>query len=114
MENTKSKTQLRESSVRKARPGEVAYVAGKINGLPNYKENFNRAVKELQDLGYIVMNPADLPEGMPYEKYLPICLSMLEASDVLYMLDNWTDSKGASVEHSYGVAQGKEIHYQAG
>lgn len=100
--------------MRKAKPGEVAYVAGKINGLKGYEKKFQEAEDMLTKMGFIVLNPAKLPEGMPYAKYMPVCLAMLEASDVLYMLDNWTDSKGASVEHSYGVAQGKEIHYQAG
>lgn len=98
--------------MRKAKQGEVAYIAGKINGLPNYKEKFKKAQLYLESLGYIVMNPAELPEGMPYAKYLPICLQMLEASDIMYMLDNWTNSTGAGVENRYGIAQGKEIFYQ--
>ena len=99
--------------MRKANKGEVAYIAGKINGFPNYKEKFEKAQKYLESLGYIVMNPAELPEGMPYIKYMPICLAMLEQSDIIYMLDNWTDSKGAPVELSYANVQRKKAYYES-
>ena len=92
----------------------VVYIAGKINGLSNYRELFKAAEKEFLAKGYIVMNPAELPEGMPYKKYLPITLAMLEASDYIYMLNNWKNSKGATVEHDYAVAQGISIIYQDG
>ena len=89
------------------------YIAGKINGLKNYREVFKAAEDKLVAEGNAVMNPAVLGEGFDYEVYLPICLLMLQSCDVIYMLNNWSDSKGAKVELNYAKAQGKEIIYQA-
>lgn len=91
----------------------IAYVAGKINGDPNYRIKFRRAQNKLEDMGYIVLNPAELPEGMGYNTYLPICISMLEAASIVYMLNDWENSKGAKTEHAYAVAQQKSIIYQS-
>lgn len=88
------------------------YIAGKINGLDNYREIFKAAEEKLIAEGNVVMNPATLPEGFEYEVYLPICLLMLQACDKVYMLNNWKTSKGAKVELEYAKAQGKEIIYQ--
>lgn len=88
------------------------YIAGKINGLKNYREVFKAAEDKLIAGGNTVMNPAVLPEGFDYEIYLPICMLMLQACDAVYMLNNWENSKGAKVELQFAKAQGKEIIYQ--
>lgn len=88
------------------------YIAGKINGLENYKEIFKKAEDKLIKNGDRCMNPSVLGEGFPYEAYMPICLAMLECCDIIYMLDNWEDSKGAKVELAYAKLQGKKIIYQ--
>lgn len=85
------------------------YIAGKITGLDNYKEIFKAAEDELLAQGHQVMSPAYLGSGFPYSAYMPICLSMIDACDAVYMLDNWTDSTGAKLERHYAVVQGKEI-----
>ena len=41
-----------------------AYIAGKITGDSTYREKFQRAQKALEGEGFIVLNPAELPEGM--------------------------------------------------
>lgn len=88
------------------------YIAGKISGLNNYREVFKVAEDKLTSEGNAVMNPAVLNEGFPYKAYMPICLTMLEACEAVYMLSNWTDSKGAKVEHEYAKIQGKQIIYE--
>jgi len=88
------------------------YIAGKINGLNNYREIFKEVEDRLITEGNVVMNPAVLGEGFNYEAYMPICLAMLEACDTVFMLNNWKDSKGAKVEHEYAKLQGKKIIYQ--
>lgn len=88
------------------------YIAGKINGLKNYREVFKVVEDELIAEGNAVMNPAVLGEGFNYETYMPICLAMLEACDTVLMLNNWKDSKGAKVEHEYAKLQGEKIIYQ--
>lgn len=88
------------------------YIAGKINGLKNYREVFKAAEDKLVAEGNTVMNPAVLPEGFDYEIYLTICMLMLQACDAVYMLSNFKDSKGANVELQFAKAQGKDIIYQ--
>ena len=88
------------------------YIAGKISGLENYREVFEKAEDKLLTEGNEVMNPAVLGEGFDYKAYMPICLAMLEACDTVFMLKNWEDSKGAKVEHEYAKIQGKKIVYQ--
>lgn len=88
------------------------YIAGKINGLKNYREIFKQAEDKLIKEGHVVMNPSVLGEGFPYTYYMPICLAMLEACDTVYMLSNWEDSKGARVEHEYANIQQRKIIYE--
>ena len=88
------------------------YIAGKITGLDNYKELFDKAEKELLAKGYKVMNPSILPDGFGWGEYMKICLKMVEVCDEIYMLNNWKDSKGARTENSYAVGLCKKISYQ--
>jgi hypothetical protein len=55
------------------------------------------------------MNPAILPEGFPWESYMPICYAMIDACDAVYMLDNWRESVGARLEYDYAIDKGKLI-----
>jgi hypothetical protein len=88
------------------------YIAGKINGLENYKEVFKKAEEALIITGHICMNPAILPEGFPYESYMPVCCAMIDQCDAVYMIKNWKDSRGAKVERAYAEAINKQIFYE--
>lgn len=89
------------------------YIAGKINGLPNYRHRFVKAEYKLMYDGYTkIMNPAVLGEEFNYEAYMPICLSMLDQCDAIYLLDNWKDSQGARLEYEYAKLQGKIIMFE--
>ena len=88
------------------------YIAGKITGLPNYKVYFDLAEKELKKQGHIVVNPSVLPVGLVYDDYMNICTAMLKACNTIYMLKNWKDSTGATIEHQIAVVSGEEIIYQ--
>lgn len=89
------------------------YIAGKVNGLENYKEYFNAAEEKLMSEGHLCMNPGNLPEGFPYDAYLPICYAMIDACDAIYLLKNWTDSNGAHLEYQHATKTNKEILYEA-
>lgn len=91
----------------------IVYIAGKMTGLINYgRHNFSAAETRLVSRGHIVLNPAVLPIGMPKERYMPICLSMIDAADAVYALDNWVDSPGARLEVDYAAYKGKTILYE--
>ena len=89
----------------------IVYIAGKITNEPDYKNIFAAAEAELTAAGYIVLNPAKLPEGMPYESYMPICFGMIDAADVVYMLPNYSHSLGAKREIQYAGAKDKAVLY---
>ena len=88
------------------------YIAGKVNGLPNYKEYFDKAKDKFTKEGHLVMSPADLPEGFDYDYYLPICYKMMDACDTVYFLSNWRDSKGAKCEYDYALEKGKTLKFE--
>lgn len=90
----------------------VIYIAGPIKGHADYIERFCEAQLHLERQGFVVLTPADLPEDMPEDRYMPICLAMLEQADAVYMLNGWETSKGASVEYLLAQYQGKQILYE--
>ena len=86
------------------------YLAGPMSDRPGtYREDFDRAAKRLAERGYIVINPAFLPQGLDQDKYMPICHALIDAADALYMLDGSNSSKGARLEKGYALYQGKMI-----
>lgn len=76
------------------------YIAGKITGDPDYREKFARLAAYFEGIGHTVLNPAILPEGMTPLEYMSICLQMMYASDEVVFFPDWTDSKGAQIEHA--------------
>ena len=46
---------------------------------------------------------------MPGDRYMPICLAMVTAADVVFMLPGWEESPGACLERAYAQYQGKKI-----
>lgn len=88
----------------------VVYIAGKMTGLPDLgRPKFQAAAKKLRDDGFVVLNPAELPDGMPGDRYMPICLAMVGVADAVYLLRGWRDSPGATLERNYALYQGKII-----
>ncbi|WP_417536317.1 DUF4406 domain-containing protein [Methylophaga sp.] len=89
------------------------YLAGPMTGLPDFnKPAFNAKAKELEHQGYIVLNPAVLPDGMKWEEYMYICIPMLSVADEIYMLKGWENSKGATIEHKEAWTQGMDVIYE--
>ena len=89
------------------------YISGAMAKRPDtYKEEFAKAEKEITEKGYIVINPAWLPKGLDRNRYMPICMAMLDAADAIYMMDGWEDSKGARLEKAYAEYQDKMVLYE--
>lgn len=85
------------------------YIAGKITGEPNYKEKFDIAATSLEAQGHIVLNPAELPEGMLPADYMRLRFAMIDTADAIYLLKGWYSSSGASIERNYAMYTGKSI-----
>jgi hypothetical protein len=87
------------------------YIAGKITDNPDYKKQFAEIEKSLQDQGHVTMNPAILPYGFEHYEYMKICFSMIDVCEAVCLLNNWHESKGATMEFDHAVANGKTIIY---
>lgn len=77
------------------------YIAGKITGDPKYRERFREEAERLEGLGHIVLNPAELPEGMSKAEYMRICFAMIDCADTVFLLPDWQGSPGAQMELAY-------------
>lgn len=77
------------------------YIAGKITGDSLYREKFSVAQQALEEEGYIVLNPAMLPEGLSRSEYMRICFQMIDIADAVAFIDGFLDSQGAKLELEY-------------
>ena len=77
------------------------YIAGKITGDPESRRKFAYAAWEVEKLGHIALNPAELPDGMTPEEYMRICFAMLDVADEMWYLGDAADSPGAFLEVQY-------------
>lgn len=88
----------------------IVYISGKMTGLPDLgRANFNYAEGVLRSAGYIVLNPALLPEGMAYPQYMAIAVAMLQQADMICMLPGWETSRGAAAEKAYAESVGMPV-----
>ena len=92
----------------------IIYISGQISELLRYKDEFDKAEKELTAEGHIVLNPTSIPAGLKsYEDYMDICFVMINKADAIFMLRNWIHSPGAKREKEYAEAKGKKVFWQA-
>ena len=78
----------------------IVYISGKITGDDNFKSKFEAAEKRLVRLGYNVLKPclvSDL-EFLFYEQYMHIDFALIDLADIVLLLPDWQDSKGATRE----------------
>lgn len=95
--------------------GRIVYLSGRISGNENYKSDFASAQRFLEQMGYIVINPAQLEEvaeGLTNEQYIQICYRLIDIAEITFMVSGWQKSKGATAELSYAKSLGKEVKYQ--
>jgi hypothetical protein len=93
------------------------YISGKISGIENQAEElFARAEKELLARGFQPVNPMSLNHNhdKSWHSYMREDVKALCECEAVYMLSNWSDSKGAIIEHTIAMYLGLKIHYQAG
>lgn len=92
------------------RTHQIIYIAGPMAGVKSANRPlFAEAEKALRKIGYVVLNPACLPVGMPKDCYMPICIAMVEAADLVCVLPGHENSAGASIEVAFAKYQDKPV-----
>jgi len=93
------------------------YISGKISGLlaEEVEARFQKAQEYLEKLGFKVINPASdrLVKNYSLEKALMNNLQKLLKADSVYMLENWTDSVQAQIEHDIAKRMNKKIFFES-
>ena len=64
----------------------IGYLSGPITGHKNYRQQFARAAGTLKEMGYAVINPAELGAALPlaqmsYEDIMKIDMELLATAD---------------------------------
>lgn len=89
---------------------QTVFISGPMSGIPGFnRDTFRSAEIHFRNAGYAVINPAVLPTDLDDSKYTPICLAMIDQSDIVFMLDGWKESRGARLERDYAIRCGKII-----
>lgn len=99
------------------------YISGKIAGLDEQatRGRFKDYQEELKGKGYDVVNPFELCDEVKrkfnrdiigWGEMMRIDLKALEECDAIFMLDGWTDSPGARIEHEFAISIGLLVIYE--
>lgn len=90
------------------------YISGKMSGLPalEVKTKFLLAKEHLVTAGWKVYSPLDVAEGPTWEGNMIEDLKMLIKCNAIFMLSDWHDSPGATIEHAFARRMGLKVIYQ--
>ena len=92
------------------------YIAGKIGNhdLHVYTQKFEAAENHLRVIGYEPVNPCKINSYLffPWEDYILNDIRHLLKCEAIYMLKDWTESKGARIEHFIALEAGMKVIYE--
>ena len=91
------------------------YISGKITGIEKKAPLiFAEAELDLIDRGFNVVNPIKIKHNHngSWANYMKNDIKALMDCDAIYMLSNWTGSKGAEIERRLALDLGMKIIYQ--
>lgn len=93
------------------------YIAGKVTGLPIHTTTmkFGAAQQQLRDKypQATILNPLQIVNDWhcTWQQAMRKCIQAMLMADALYMLPDWQQSKGATLEHTIAKALGIDILY---
>lgn len=94
----------------------MIYISGKITGTTDYMERFEAVENRLKEQGYKVLNPAkfnaSLPQDTKWEVYMRQSIKYLMLADTIYMLKDWEESNGATLELKIAKMLKMEVIYE--
>ena len=93
----------------------VVYISGAMSGLPNAnRDAFHEMEAQITMLGYKVLNPAWIPDGLSYSQYIAIDIAMLSAATFMLVLPGSKNSKGVAAEIAVAESLGiKSVSIEA-
>lgn len=87
---------------------EVVYIIGPCNGRRD-RIALEAAEELLRRKGYAVLTPRSIPADAFVGAKLPICLSMIEAADMVWAMAGADEDPRCKIERLYAVYQGVEV-----
>ena len=92
------------------------YISGQITGLDIEvaKAYFKQTELQLKENGHTPVNPMEVLPYHPdhtWHDYMAEDIKALLYCEAILMLDNWTNSKGAKIEHDIAKGLGIKIFY---
>lgn len=92
------------------------FISGPISGNPNFQERFKEAEIIILKRNHVPINPAAFHKIPAFEYFnraecQKIEFAMLECCDGIYMMEGWSNSRGARLEHDYAKVLGLSIFY---
>ena len=111
MSKVKTVKELKALSPRDGRP--VAYLAGKVTGLPENEVTLNfLKAQMLFEKDNNIINPVNIVHpDCEWKEAMRICLSLLPKADFVVALPNAKDSKGANWEIEIATRLGIPVTY---
>jgi hypothetical protein len=91
------------------------YIAGKVTGEEIGKVFLKFSIAEFvfKNRKHEVVNPMRITsQSWTWEQCMKACIDQLLTCDVIYMLNDWQTSKGATLEHQIAKIYNKKIIYQ--
>jgi len=96
------------------------YIAGPMQNDAQHEEIFNKAEDCFSLKGFMVFNPVrlglslknEIQKELEYADFLLYDLGFVKFADMVYMLKGWEYSPGATAEHAFARALGKQIMYE--
>lgn len=89
------------------------YLSGPMTGFDKFNYPlFDRIAKELREAGYDIINPSENRAAEDWQTSMIGSLRLLLHCRGIYMMQGWTDSKGASLEHEVAKELGYQVIYQ--
>ncbi len=90
------------------------YIAGPMSGYENHNfPAFHNKAAELHEMGFEVVNPADINSGMmlSWSDCMRADIQELVTCDGIVLLDGWEKSKGATLEHHIAERLEMKIYF---
>ena len=91
------------------------YISGQITGIESEAPLlFAEAELQLRIDGFLVVNPTTIEHNhdKTWLSYMREDIKSLVDCDAIYMLSNWTNSRGAEIERKIAIDLGLEVMYE--